>query len=100
VWITGEGTYTLPLFLDGLNRTVAPIGLRTVRLDNVTVFNGTWWAVEWWNCVSCEWFGGGVYQGFGTTQAIVVGGPQSQNNYINAHIDWPASYVWPGSFRK
>jgi hypothetical protein len=99
VWITGLGTWIIPLLLDGIERTQAPAGLRAVNLKNVTAFNGTAWGAELWNCIACEWFGGGVYQGFGTTQAIAVGGALSQKNYINADIDWAASTVWPGSLR-
>jgi hypothetical protein len=98
VWITGgasprtglsdaSGTYLIPLFLDGTQRPSGPLeGLRVVYLDNVTVWQGTWWAVDWWNCVACEWIGGGVYQGGGTTQNVSVGGPISQRNYLNANI--------------
>jgi hypothetical protein len=99
VWITGQGTWMLPLLLDGIERTVAPAGLRTVSLKNVSLFNATWWGAEFWNCVGCEWFGGGCYQGFGTTQAIVVGGALSTKNYINADIDYAASTIWAGSLR-
>jgi hypothetical protein len=98
VWVTGPGTWSCPLYLNGTG-TQSPAGLRTVSLKNVTVFNGTWWGAVLWDCIACEWFGGGVYQGFGTTQAIAVGGARSQKNYINADIDWAASTVWAGSLR-
>lgn len=99
LWITGNGTYSYTLYLEGWQRTIAPIGMRTVFMLDVTLFNATSWAAQWWGCVGCEWFGGGVYQGFGTTQAIAVGGPMSEKNYINAHIDWAVSTVYPESMR-
>lgn len=99
VWITGKGTWAIPLFLDGINKLQAPAGLRTVHLTNVSVFNATLWAAEFWNCVSCEWFGGGAYQGFGTTQALAVGGALGTKNRIDANIDWAASTVWAGQMR-
>lgn len=99
VVISGYGTYTLPLFLDGAERTVEPTGIRTVFMQNVKVFNSTWWAVEFWNAIGCEWFGGGAWQGYGTYQGIAVGGPLSTGNRIDAMIDWKSSYVWPGTLR-
>jgi hypothetical protein len=98
LWITGPGTWTLPLFLDGSMRTVDPIGIRTVTLIDVNVFNATWWAAEWWNAVGCQWSGGGAYQGHGTTQLIAVGGALSQLNLIDAIID-PGSTIWAGALR-
>jgi hypothetical protein len=101
VWITSGtgGTWLLPLYLDGANRTLAPVGIRTVRLDNVAVFNATWWAMEWWNAIACEWIGGGAYQGQGTTQAIAVGGPLGQKGLVIADIDQAASTIWAGALR-
>jgi len=93
------GTFALPLYLDGTNRLTPPVGIRAVTLRNVTVFGATLHAVQWWNCISCEWFGGGVYRGNGTTDGIVVGGPLAEKNYIEADIDWAASNVSPSSMR-
>jgi hypothetical protein len=98
VWITGPGTWGIPLFLDGLNRTVAPQGLRTVALRDVSVFQATGWAVDWWNCVGCIWSGGGAFQGGGTTQLITVGGPLGTLGLIDAIID-SGSTIWPGALR-
>lgn len=100
VWITGSGTWALPLFLDGDQRTNPPIGIRCVSLRNVHIFNATWYAAELWNCVSCEWFGGGIYQGYGTNQTLVIGGPLGQKNRVDADIDWATAYVWPGQMRQ
>lgn len=101
VWITsGSGaTWAIPLFLDGLNRTIDPIGIRTVRMDNVTVFNATAWAVEWWNAISCEWIGGGAYQGAGITDHLAIGGPLGQKGVIIADINVSGSTIWPGALR-
>lgn len=98
VWITGKGTWAIPLFAMGQFKTVAPIGIRTITLQDVSVFNATSWAAELWNCIGCEWFGGGAYQGFGTTQAIAIGGG-SVKNRVDANIDWAASTVWSGAMR-
>lgn len=97
VWITGgapphteipdaSGTFLIPLFMEAAHRASGPlVGIRVVHLSNVTVWQGTWFAVDWFNCIACEWYGGGVYQGGGTTEAIAVGGPVSQANYISAN---------------
>jgi hypothetical protein len=99
VWISGEGKWTIPLGAWGHERNAAPAGIRAVMLQDVSVFNATWQAMTFWGCVSCEWFGGGAYQGFGTTQAIVIGGRHAYRNRVDANIDWPASTVYPGVMR-
>jgi len=65
----------------------------------VSVFNATWQAMTWWGCVSCEWFGGGAYQGFGTTQAIVIGGNNAYKDYVSANVDWASSTGYSGVMR-
>jgi hypothetical protein len=100
LWITGSGTWAIPVFLDGSGKTVAPKGIRTVTAWDLSVFNATGWALECWDCVGFEWFGGGAYQGFGTTQAIVIGGPQGANSYVNAMIDRAASTIYPSAMRQ
>jgi hypothetical protein len=100
LWITGSGTWSIPVFLDGSGKTVAPKGIRTVTAYDLSVFNATGWALECWDCVGFEWFGGGAYQGFGATQAIVIGGPQGANSYVNAMIDRAASTIYPSAMRQ
>jgi hypothetical protein len=103
VWITSKvgATWAIPLFLDGAARTIAPAGIRTVALRNVTVFNATLWAVEWWNTIACEWYGGGAYQGAGTTQSLAIGGPLATENLIHADLPGaPTSTVAPGALRS
>lgn len=101
LWITsGYGsTWGVPLHVDGSMQRAAPVGIRTVTLHDVSVFNGVSWAAVFWNCIGCEWFGGGAYRGAGMTQAIAVGGG-SVNMRIDAMIDWPASTVWAGAMRQ
>lgn len=102
VWITSKvgATWAIPIFLYGA-RTVAPQGIRTVSLRNVDVFNATLWAMEWWNTVACEWFGGGAYQGAGSTQNVYIGGPLATGNLIHANLPGlPTSYVGPGALRS
>lgn len=103
VWVTSlvGAPWAIPIFLDGAARTVAPVGIRTVTLRNVTVFNAQYWAMEWWNTIACEWFGGGAYQGAGVTQNIVVGGALATGNLIHANIPGlGTSTIWPGSLRS
>lgn len=100
VWVTGLGTWAVPLGTWGADRSLAPAGIRTVTLRDVSLFNATSWGAVLWGCVSCEWFGGGVYQGYGTTQAIVVGGTNASRNRIDANIDWNASTVYSGVLRS
>jgi len=94
-----KGTFALPLYLDGAARLTPPIGIRAVTLRNMTVFGATWHAVQWWNCIACEWFGGGVYMGSGTTESVVIGGPLAQKNYVEADINWTTSTVSPSAIR-
>lgn len=96
VYISGYGTYSLPVYLDGRNSVQPPEGIRKVNLTNLAVFNGTWRGFECWNCVGMSWHGGGVWQGFGTTQEVLVGGPMSTVNMIAAYINGTVQY-WKGS---
>ena len=96
VYISGYGTYTLPVFLDGQNSLQAPAGIRSVNFTNVKIFNGTWHGFECWNCIAMSWYGGGLWQGFGTTQDAIVGGPLSTENVISASLNGTVQY-WRGS---
>lgn len=99
VWVTGNGgTYGSAIFADGAGKTTAPAGIRTIFMKDVTAFNSTFWSVNWWNCIACEWYGGGVYQGFGTMQGIAVGGG-TQASRIDANIPMATSTIWPGALR-
>jgi len=75
IWVSSiyGSTWGVPINVDG-NRTVAPLGARTLFFNDVSVFNGEYWSVVLHNCISCEWFGGGAYRGAGTTDAVYVGG--------------------------
>jgi len=99
VWITGNGTWDIPIFGSGTGKTNSPKGLRTITLRDVNLFNAKIWAFECWDCVGAEWFGGGAYQGFGTTQAVVFGGAMSAGSYVNANIDYGSSIFWAQSMR-
>jgi hypothetical protein len=99
IWVTGNGTWAIPVFLDGSGKTADPKGIRTVTAYDLSVFNATSWALECWDCVGFEWFGGGAYQGFGTTQAVVVGGSMGANSYINSMIDRASSTIYPSAMR-
>jgi len=99
VWITGMGTWAIPLGAWGHERYQLPAGIRAIILQDVSVFNATWQAMTWWGCVSCEWFGGGAYQGFGTTQAIVIGGNNAYKDYVSANVGWASSTVYSGVMR-
>lgn len=93
------GTWDYPLLLSGTAKSSQPQGLRTVHMRFVQAFNGTWVGAQMWDCVACDWFGGGVYQGGGTTQRVQIGGALAVANRIDAHIDWAASSVQSGSLR-
>lgn len=98
VWITGRGTWYSPLHIDGASyRTAQPLGARAVSLRNVHVFNGTGYGAVLWGTVGLEWIGGGAYQGFGSTQTVIVGGPHSTRNRIDANVGNLVAY--PGSLR-
>jgi hypothetical protein len=96
VYISGYGTYSLPVFLDGQKSLQPPEGIRKVNFTNVTVFNGTWHGFVCWNCVGMSWHGGGLWEGFGTTQDAIVGGPLSTQNMIAAFVNGTVQY-WAGS---
>jgi len=93
------GTFARGIYLDGLARSLDPIGIRAVSMRNVLLWSATEWTAVWWNCISCEWYGGGAYQGIGTTQGIAVGGPLGTKSWIEADIDWAHSTVWSGALR-
>ena len=96
VYVSGDGTYAVTVFLDGLNSHSPLQGIRAVSLTNVSVFNGTVFGFECWNCVDMNWYGGGVWQGFGTTQSVVVGGPSSAVDTIGAFVNGTNRF-WTGS---
>jgi len=100
VWVTGSGTWGIPVFLYGSNKTNNPKGIRTVVAYDLSVFNATFWAFECWDCVGFEWYGGGAYQGFGTTQSVAIGGSMGANSYVSAQIDKAASTFWPSAMRQ
>lgn len=102
MWITSVygRSWTAPLILDGSLRTAPPQGLRTVTLNDVSTFNATWWSASVWDCIGCEWRGGGTYQGQGTTSAIAVGGPQATNNVVDMNYDKATSVIYPSAMRK
>jgi hypothetical protein len=101
VWITSGsgGLWSNGLYIDGSNRAQSPAGMRGVILDDVTVFNGVHWIAVMWNCISCDWRGGGAYQGAGMSRAIAVGGSWSQNLRLDMVYDRAASVVWSGVLR-
>ena len=96
VYISGYGTYTVPVFLDGTASLHDPKGIRAVHFTNVSVFNGTSRGFECWNCVDLNWQGGGVWQGFGTTEEVLVAGPLSAVNLITGFANGAVRY-WSGS---
>lgn len=99
LWVTGAGTWSAPINLDGSARTIAPLGMRTVSMQDVHVFNATWWLFSCWSCVGLHWSGGGAYQGIGTSKGVAIGGPGAAANRVDAIIDWSASAVYPGALR-
>lgn len=82
-----EGTWTVDLWAYGSLRTTQPEGIRVLDMRFVELFDATRTPMEWWGCLACSWYGGGAYQGGGTTQAVIVGGPLGQKNRIDADID-------------
>jgi len=98
VWVTGHGTWYAPLHVDGASyRTAQPLGARAVSLRNVHLFNGGGFAAVLWGTVGLEWLGGGAYQGVGSTQQVIVGGPHSARNRIDANVGTLTAY--PGALR-
>lgn len=100
VWVTGGGTWYIPMMAYGEISTTPPAGVRAILMNNVNLFNGTVWLLVWWDCIACEWIGGGAYQGAGSTSNIAVGGTRSEKNVINANISGAVtSSVDPASMR-
>ena len=91
------GTWKVALHMNGEDRTINPVGMRSVHLNDVVVFDSTAWLATFRGCLSCEWYGGGAYQGGGTTNGINVAAT-SQKTRIDADIDWASSSV-VGSMR-
>lgn len=97
LWVTGRGTWVIPLGAWGQDKTTAPIGIRTVYMSDVNVFNATYQALTLWHCHACEWVGGGAYQGFGTTQQVVIG--PGTNVRVDANYDRAQAVIYPGVLR-
>lgn len=83
--VSGFGSWWYPAYLDGSQRTncAAACGIRSVRFDNVRIFQGSTVNVVCNNCIAFEWFGGGSY---GAAAAVQFYGAQSSGNYINANV--------------
>lgn len=94
IWVTagvGGGQWAVPLHVDGSLRKTPPNGMRAVVLNDVSTFAGTAWSAVLWDCVGCEWRGGGVYG------QIAIGGPQSVNIKFDAVNS--GGIIWPGVLR-
>lgn len=91
--ISGFGRWWYPVYLDGSQRTncANACGVRSIRFDNVRIFQGSTVNFVCNNCVAFEWFGGGSY---GPTAGVQFYGAQSTGNYLNANIQGPV--VGPG----
>lgn len=93
----GGGLWLYTVQMDGSNRPTGPAGLRNVLLDNVAAFNATWTLASFWNCHTCEWRGGGAWQGAGTARGISVG--QSTNVRLDMVYERPLSYLDTAALR-
>lgn len=94
IWITagiGGGKWAVPLHVDGSLRKIPPNGMRVVVLNDVSTFFGSAWSAVLWDCVGCEWRGGGVYG------QVAIGGPQSVN--IKFDVVNSGGTIWPGVLR-
>jgi len=94
IWITagsGGGQWGVPLHVDGSLRIQSPVGMRTVVLNDVSSFAGSSWSAVLWDCIGCEWRGGGAYG------QIAVGGARSTN--IKLDIVYSGGVIWPGVLR-
>ena len=98
-----QGTFNVPFFARGDARTISPIGMRQIFIENLTVFDGQAWLAQFWGCLSCEWFGGGAWQAGGTAKGIAIGGTlpgvTTFKNRIDADIWWTNSSVAAGQMR-
>ena len=83
--VSGFGTWWVPLYFDGAQRTdcTNACGLRVPMLDNVRVFRGRVVNAVCNNCIGMEWHGGGSY---GAHAAVQFYGAQSTGNYLDADI--------------
>jgi hypothetical protein len=94
-----HATWRVPLHIQGDQRTIAPIGIRGVKLYDVEVFDGEQWLAVFWGAIVCVWYGGSAAQGGGKAKGIAVGGAMAQKNRIDADIDWLSSSIVPGTMR-
>ena len=99
VTITGpsDGLWNVSLLAIGDQKISAPIGIRLLSLRNVRVYGGASYAAALWGCVSCEWFGGGAWQGLGANGRVYVGGTNAQKNLVLC--DCIEMVVSPGALR-
>ena len=98
LYISGYGTYTIPVFLDGTLKVTQPKGARDITFRNVSIFNATSTTFECWNCINFQWLGGGYWQGAGTVQTLEVGGPLSTGDMLLINFAGVPGF-WAGSAR-
>jgi hypothetical protein len=67
--------------------------MRQVVINDVTTFTSSFWSATLWDCIGCEWRGGGIH---GT---IAVGGARSTNIRLDTVYSLNGSVIWPGVLR-
>lgn len=78
LWLTVQGatpgTWAFTVYIDGLARTTAPVGVRDISFTNVHVFGATNTAMTAQNVIGMRFHGGGVYSAGGSNGNVNITG--------------------------
>lgn len=101
--ITGQdhqGFWRISLHLRGDQRTVAPIGLRAVKVYSTEVFDAQTALVQCWGCVGAMFYGCSVTRGGGAAGGVIFGGTNNfQNRWDAGGVNWATSTHNPDQWR-
>lgn len=99
VWLSTFGTDTNvnTLYIDGTAKTSAPIGVRDMKMSNVTIFGAQTTSVVLKGVVAFDWNGGGLFGAGGTgsgTGALEINGTASvQSTYVTVNMGSIGGYL-------
>lgn len=88
-WLSTRDTDThkYALYVDGSLKDSGAVGVREMRMTNVSIFGGTSGAVFLKSVVGFGWYGGGSRPAGGTSGAVVIDGTAGvPSNYVDIHV--------------
>lgn len=88
----GTNSWQHTLWVNGSAKTAAPIGVRTLHLDNVEIFGGAEYAAVFSGVVGLSWVGGGCWPASGTGgksgAVLITGTPQVRSSSVNINVQY------------